>query len=236
MPTRCGRGWPRLLACTAAVCVAAGCAGDGEPPEVARLTIAAVSGVPGAHDPVPSTLTSGERFRRAVELMPRPLPAPLGPPPPGLEAQTCVPVRLNVELRDGTAVSYAECGFPRSMLPVCASLSSLLPPQSGCPKADPGPLVRVEPGVRPRSRAAEIEEAALDRLGRGAALEALVAFPTSVRACAFVPGCPPPPADGSPRPVWLVVAYRDVDAVVAPPSYVVVDDADAGVLASRTGA
>jgi hypothetical protein len=223
----------RFLACAAVLCVAAGCAGQDERPEVTRLTIAAASGVPGAHDPAPVTLTSGRRFREAVELLPRPLPAAIGAPPPGLESQTCFPVRLNVEHTDGTTVSYAEC-FPRSMLPACVALSSVLPRGTGCARAASGPLVKVEPGVQPRSRVREIEQATLSRLGQNASLEALVAFPTSVRACAFVTGCPPPPADGSPRPVWLVVGYRDIDAVVAPPSYVVVDDADARVLASRT--
>ena len=216
---------------------AAACSGDEEPPEVTRLTIATSSGVPGAHDPPPVTLSEGERFRRAVALLPRPLPAPVGPPILGIEATqslTCFPVRLDVGLSDGTTLSYAECGFPRSMLPACASLSALLPAGRGCPRSHPQGPVRIDPAVRPQSRPAQIRGVIRARLGEDVRIELMAALPTDVVACEFVRGCPPLPADGSPRPVWFAIAYR-AEGVVAPPTYLVVDDATRKVIASRTG-
>jgi hypothetical protein len=218
--------------------IASACSGDEEPPTVTRLTIATSSGVPGAHEPPPVTLSEGPRFRRAVGLLPRPLPSPIGVSILGIaaiESRTCFPVRLNVELSDGTTVSYAECGFPRSVLRACASLSALLPAGSGCPDAHPEPAVRIDPAVRPQSRPAAIRRVIRARLGDGTRIELMAALPTDVAACAFVGGCPPLPAGGRPRPAWLAIAYR-AEGVIAPPTYLVVEDATRKVIASRTPA
>lgn len=226
----------RVVCAAVLASIVPACAGDAEPPVVTRLTIATSSGVPGAHDPPPVTLSEGVRFRRAVALLPRPLPSPVGPPILGIaptESRTCFPVRLDVELSDGITVSYAECGFPRSVLPACASLSALLPAGRGCPHGHPEPAVRIDPAVQPQSRPEAIRRLIRARLGEGAQIELLAALPTDVVACGFVGGCPPLPADGRPRPAWFVIAYR-AEGVIAPPTYLVVEDATRKVIASRT--
>jgi hypothetical protein len=71
-------------------------------------------------------------------------------------------------------------------------------------------------------------------LGNGSRIEQAVAVPSDVTACGFVGGCPPEPSSGAPRPVWFVTAYED-EGVIAPPTYLLIEDATGKVIARREG-
>jgi hypothetical protein len=189
------------------------------------VTIAGVSGAPGVNVPPPVTFDRGKRFRRAVALLPTPLPAPVPIVLPEMTeataSRTCFPARLDVELSGGQRVGDQECDFPRTVLPACASLSESLPREYGCPRAHPGSAFSVDPAVEPELRPRDVARIVRQELGDGSAIEQALAVPSDVTPCAFVRGCPPQPRSGEPRHVWLVTAY-DAKGVIGPPVYLII--------------
>jgi hypothetical protein len=237
------QGYARWQMCIRIACVAlavltvsGACAGE-ERPEVERVAIAGVSGVPSVRVPPPVTIDSGERFERVVALLPSPLPAPVPVVLPEMteatSTRTCFPVRLEIELSGGRRARYDECDFPRAVLPACASASIVLPTEYRCPSEHPASAFSVDPAVDPRTGAREVTRIVKRELGEGSRIEEAVAVPTDVTACGFVGVCPPEPSSGAPRPVWFVTAYDD-EGVIAPPVYLLIEDATGKVIAERT--
>lgn len=210
--------------------VAAACLGE-ERPEVRRITIAEISGVPGVAEQPATSFSRGPRFERARRLLPRPLPAPL-PLVPDVTGsgtgQRCVPLRIEIELTNGKEVAYGECALPRSLLPACAELS-----HRSYGGSTP-PAVVVHPGIEPKLRPGEVVRVVEDHLGGRSVVERLEAVPNDALACRFVRGCRPPRRGPVPRWAWFVLAYRgDGGDTVVPPTYLVVEDGSGAILATR---